>query len=185
MSASFGPIFGLRFAGADDILRFIFELAVVAIGQSIHVQAHHFATAGHEINAIAFNSRRGEQAEIFPVVDFAGSEFRHDQLPEKFAGLFVEAHEDAAVALMLRVARILVVRADENLAAGDSRIAVTLRTELCDPLHVLGRGDVDSSVPDFGLPGSNCDRQDLSRANTCCDRSRAAPLRPIFGESQR
>ena len=86
--------FGHGIAGAGDILRFVHERAVVAVGHALGVQADDFATAGHEINAVAFDARRGEQAEIFPVIDFAGGELGHDQLPEKFAGLFIETHAE-------------------------------------------------------------------------------------------
>ena len=82
----------------DHVFGFVLERAVVAVGHAVDIEAKHFATAGDEINAIAFDGRRGKQAEIFPIIDFAGGEFGDDELPEEFAGLFVEAHEDAAVA---------------------------------------------------------------------------------------
>jgi hypothetical protein len=52
-------------------LRFILKLAVIAILETFAVQAHHFATAGHNVNTIALNGRRAEEAEVFPVVDLA------------------------------------------------------------------------------------------------------------------
>ena len=58
-------------------------------------------------------------------------------MPEKRAGLFVEAKQGATVALMLGIARRFVVRADENLATRDSDVAVALLAELGDPLKIL------------------------------------------------
>src|SRR5208282_2867371 len=68
--------------------------------------------------------------------DFAGGKFGNDQLPEEFAGFFVETHQDAAVALMLRVARIFVVGANENFSAGGDDVAVTLRANFDNPLGI-------------------------------------------------
>ena len=46
----------------------------------------------HEIKPIALHNGRGKEPKIFPVVDFARREFGHDELPEKFTGLLIEAH---------------------------------------------------------------------------------------------
>src|SRR5262249_6538655 len=59
-----------------------------------------------------------------------------DRLPEELAGLFVEAHHDTLVALDFRVARVVVVGADKDLAAGDGRPAVGLRAQLDRPADV-------------------------------------------------
>jgi hypothetical protein len=70
---------------------------------------------------------------------------RHGELPEEFAGGLVEAHDESAAGLLQsrRVAEAGVVGADENLAAGDGRVAVGLASELGDPLDILGRdGDL-------------------------------------------
>src|SRR5207253_556244 len=83
------------------------------------------------------------QAKTLPVVHFARGEFGDDQLPEEHAGLFVEAKQDAAVALVLWIARVLIVRADEDLAAGDDDVAVGLRAEAGHPLHIFGGRHVD------------------------------------------
>ena len=57
--------------------------------------------------------------------------------------LFVKDHEDAPVALVLFVARILVICADVNLASGDRHIAVALRANLRHPLEVFGAPRID------------------------------------------
>ena len=58
-------------------------------------------------------------------------------LPEERTGLFIETHENAAVALVPFISRRFVVRADENLAASDGDVAVALRAELGDPFEIL------------------------------------------------
>ena len=64
------------------------------------------------------------------------------RLPHELAGRLAERHQHAAIAGLLRIAHRLVVRADEHDAAGDHRIAVGLRSERGDPLHVLAGLDV-------------------------------------------
>src|SRR6267154_1406574 len=81
----------------DNVLSFVFERAVVSIGHTVDIKAEHFATAGDEVNTSAFDSRGGKQAEVFPVIYFAGGELGHDQLPKKVAGFFVKDHENTAV----------------------------------------------------------------------------------------
>ena len=56
--------------------------------------------------------------------------------------VFAERHQHAAIAGLLRIAHRLVVGADQHDAVGDRRIAVRLRAELGDPLHVLPGLDV-------------------------------------------
>ncbi len=94
--------FGGGIARAGDVLGLVHEGALVAVGHALGVQAHDLATAGDEINAVALDARRGEQAQVFPIVDLAGGQFGNDQLPEERAGFFIETHQDAAVALVLR-----------------------------------------------------------------------------------
>ena len=145
--------FRLRFSGANDVLGFIHEWAVIAVGQAFGVQADDFAPAGDEINAIAFDAGRRQQAQAFPIVDFARGELGNDELPEELAGLFVKAKQDAAVALMLRVAGIFVVRADEDFSAGDDHVAISLRSKFGHPLDVPGGLHVDLLGAGLGLAG--------------------------------
>src|SRR2546425_10733234 len=136
-----------RFSGSNHILRFVHERAVVAIGLAVYVQADNFATARYKINPIAFNRWRGKQSEVFPVVDFARWQLGHNELPQKFAGLLVKDHQNASVALMLRVAWRVVVRSDEYFSSGHGDVAVALRTELGHPLHILRGAHVDFFGP--------------------------------------
>ena len=132
---------GRRLAGVEmHIDGFILVRAVVAVGQAVDIEAEHLAPAADHVHAVADHGRRRQQAEAFPVVHLAGLELGDDQLPEEVAALFVEAQQDAAVALVLRVAHRVVVGTDENLAVGDGRVAVALRAELGYPLDVLGGG---------------------------------------------
>ena len=72
----------------------------------LHVEAHHFATAGHDVDAIAFDGRRGKQAEIFPIVHFAGRELRHDQAAREIRRSFRRSTiRMLRSPLMLRIAR--------------------------------------------------------------------------------
>ena len=122
----FGADFGWRFAGADHVFRFVFKGAIIPIGHPINVQAHDFAAAGHDVDAVALNGRRRQQPKVLPVIHLAGFQFRDHQLPQEFTGLLIEHHQDAAVALMLRIAWRFVVRADEHFSTRDRHVAVTL-----------------------------------------------------------
>src|SRR5262249_35848293 len=57
-----------------------------------------------------------------------------------------EAHDDAAVPAEFRVARLLVVGADENLVAGDDGTAVRRVPELGGPLDILLLAFLDAPV---------------------------------------
>ncbi len=47
----------LWFARSHDILRFILERSVIAVGLAVHVEAHHLTPAGHDVEPVAFNRR--------------------------------------------------------------------------------------------------------------------------------
>ena len=100
----------------------------------------------HVVDAIAVDDRGRAEAFARPVVDLAARQLVVDHLPEELARLLVEAHEDALVdrravgvvvgrlAAIAVVARVLVVGADEDLAAGDDRPAVGPAAERFLPL---------------------------------------------------
>ena len=164
----------------DDVFRLVLERAVVAVGHAVHVETHHFTPAGDDINAVAFDGGGREDAEAFPIVDLAGGELGHNLLPEERAGLFIEAHENAAVALVPFVARRFVVGADENFAACDRHVAVALRAELGDPLEVLDcvRADVVRAGLELDL-AERIGQTALGRIHVAD--ILAAPLRPVGG----
>src|SRR5258706_100274 len=47
----------LWFARSHDILRFILERSVIAVGLAVHVEAHHLTPAVHDVEPVAFNRR--------------------------------------------------------------------------------------------------------------------------------
>ena len=100
--------------------------AGVAVGKAFDVEADHVTAVGDDVATVALDEDGGANADVFPVGDFAGAELGDDELPEEFAGLFVEAHEHAAVTDLLGVAWRLVVGADKDAAAGDDGGAVGL-----------------------------------------------------------
>src|SRR5262249_23166767 len=81
-------------------------------------------------------------AFLRPVVDTTAGELVMDDLPLEFAVGLAQAHDDALVALDVLVARPVVVRADEDLAAGEDRPAVGLAAEELRPEDVLVVGNV-------------------------------------------
>src|SRR5204863_6880870 len=97
------------------------------------------------------NGGRAADALAGPVDDAARFQLLVGLLPEELAGLLVKAHADAEVDRLflavllddvLGVARLAVVGADVDLAAGDDRAAVRLRTEIGFPEDVLALFDV-------------------------------------------
>ncbi len=116
-----------------QILGLVHERALIAVVQTIRVEAQNFAMAGHRVNALAIDGRRRADSQLM-IVGLA-LHFGNDQLPEELAGRFVEAHQDVLVAGVFRIARRVVVRADEHFTARDHRIAVGVRAELDRPLH--------------------------------------------------
>ena len=125
-----------------------------------HVQAQHLAAIADQVGAIAFDRRRRSQSDIVPVGPLDFLQLGHDQLPEKLAGLLVEAHQHAAVALDVRVAGGLVVRAHQHPAAGHDRRTVGLVSQPGHPFHVAARRQIDlagllvsrTGVEAFGQP---------------------------------
>lgn len=132
-----------------------------AVGPAVHVRAHDGAAVGGEVHAVAVHGGRGANAFIGPIDHHAGRKLREHGLPEELAGLFLEAHDDAAIdrfvlavrvlGIVSRVARAAVVRADENLAAGHDRPAVGTRTEVRLPEHVLLAVEVELAGDVLGL----------------------------------
>ena len=159
--------------------------ALVAIGHAFSVEAQHFAAAGDDPQAVAHHQRRGQKAQVLPVVDLARLELGHHELPEVSASLFVEAVQDRAVARVLLVAGRLVVGAHVHLAAGNHRVAVALRAELHGPLHALGGGQVDLLGTALQLTRLEAIGQALGRREEVAARIVAAPLGPIFGARQK
>ena len=124
----------------DDVFSFVLERTVVPVGHAVHIEAHDFTTAGHNVNAVPFDGGRRKQSQILPVVHLARPQFWNDQLPEQLAGLLVQTHENASISRMFGIARRIVVGADKDLAPGDGHVAIALGAEFGRPFHVFGGG---------------------------------------------
>ena len=118
---------------------FVAEGTVVAVGQALGVHADDLAPVVHEIHAVALYRGRRRHAGLRPVVVDVLLAFRDDRLPQQRAGLLVEAHEDSAIALVPRIARLLVVRADVDAPSGNDRGGIRLRSQRRRPEHVAAR----------------------------------------------
>ena len=141
------PRLDRRIAARGHVLRLVGVRAAVAVGHAPHVEAQHLAAVAEHVGAVPLDRRLRRDADLRPVevgVVLVLRELGDDQLPEQVTVPLVEAHQDAAVALVLGVARPLVVRADQHAPAGDDRAGVALGAEVRDPLHVLARGRVEA-----------------------------------------
>lgn len=99
--------FGSDFGGLAIVqgeFSFVHERTLIAVGLTLDVEADDFAAIGDDVAAVTFDGWRGADADVFPVADFTGAELGDDELPEEFAGLFVEAHEHATVARLFGIA---------------------------------------------------------------------------------
>ena len=154
--------------------------ALIAVGLAFDVEADDLAAIGNDVAAVAFDGRRGADADVFPVADLTGAELGDDELPEEFAGLFVEAHEHATVARLFGIAGALVIGADVDAATSDNGSAVGLRAEFSDPAHALGGLGIDGLGLGQELSGGDGlgHGQTLAGGNHIAGR-RAAPHGPI------
>ena len=84
--------------------------------QTVGVQTHDFSAIRDHVDSVALNCRRRADSEILPVADLPGAELRRVELPEQLARLLVQAHQYAAVALVLGVARRFIEICEESTA---------------------------------------------------------------------
>src|SRR6266446_6536919 len=101
------------------------------------VEAHRFAAIVDQINAVALDGDGRSDAGLGPVEVGVLLALGHGQLPAEAPVFFVETHEHAAVALVPRVARLAVVGADEDTAAGDDGRGMRLGPESRAPLDIF------------------------------------------------
>jgi len=101
------------------------------------VETHDFAPVVDEIDEAAVNGDGRGDTALRPVEIWIFFTLGNDELPEGVAGLFVEAHENAAVALFARIAWVAVVGADVNAATGDDGCGMGFGTKLSGPSDVL------------------------------------------------
>jgi len=134
----------------------------------IGLNPHNFTAVVNEVNnASIHGDGRGDTA-LGPVEVRVFFAFGHDELPKEVTGLFVEAHEDAAVALFAWVARVAVVGADVDATAGNDRRGMRLSAELGRPFDILPGFGIESGG-ETGFVGDHIARPGL------------APLRLVGG----
>ena len=162
------------------VFRLVLEYSVVAVGHAIHVEADDFTAVGDDISLIAGDGGRGAEADEFPVADLAGTELRDDQLPEEIAGFLIEAQQVPTVAGLAGIARRFVIRADEDLAVGDDRVAVGLGAELGGPEDVFRTGEIDGFILRVDCTGIDIGGNALGLGDHVAGGS-AAPHWPVLG----
>ena len=106
-------------AGGGHVAAFVGERAVVAVGEAEGIETGDLAAIGDDVDAVSFDGGWGGDAAFGPVEVGVFVAFGDDELPEEMAVRGVEGEEDPAVAGVFRVARVLVVSADEETAVGD------------------------------------------------------------------
>lgn len=155
--------------GGGHVRGFVLEGAVVAVSHAQRVEAEDFAAVIDDVDAVVFDGGGGTDAGFGPVEVGIFPAFWDDELPEERAVAFIEAHQDAAVADVFRVAGDGVVGADVDAAVGDDGGGVGFGAERGGPFDVLAGGEVES-VGEIFFVGEHVARPGL------------APLRLVGGE---
>jgi len=117
--------------------------AVVAIRHSVHIKAEDFAAIADDIDAIALDGGRRRNAAVWPIEKRVFCALRYDELPQEMTVVLIETHQDAAIALVPRVARFVVVCADKDAATRHDGSGVGFSAELCAPLDILATGEIE------------------------------------------
>ena len=141
-------------------------------GHRRRLEAQDLAAVVDEIDAVALDRDGGGDAAVGPVEVDVLVALGEDELPEEAAGLFVEAHQHAAVALLGGIARVAVVGADVNAAPGDDGRGMGFGAELSGPL------DVPAALGIEGLGQPLLRRDHVARPGL-------APLRLVGGVGRR
>ncbi len=137
----------------------------------VKIEAEDFTAVGDDIDAVALNGGGRTHAVVWPVPEPACRDLVADQLPAESPIALVETHQHAAVADFLRVARRVVVGADEDASAGDDGRAVGFGAERDGPFHVGAGGGVEV-VGQGGFGGDHVAGESF------------APLRLVGGDRQ-
>ena len=118
------------------VRRLVGDRAVVlAVEEALDVEGHQLAAIGDVVEAIAFDGRgraHSLQREVEGLFELGVG-----RLPEERAVGGAKRHQHAAIVGDRGVARLRVVGADEDLAAGHHRTAVGVGPQLGDPADVL------------------------------------------------
>src|SRR6266849_8628762 len=83
------------------------------------IQTQNLATVADHIHAVTFDGYRRSDAALRPIEINILFALGHDQLPEETACGFVETRQNTAITLLLRIARMPIIRANVNAATGD------------------------------------------------------------------
>ena len=134
---------GGLFADRHRMTSLVEVRAIVAVGHAEQVQAHHLAAIADQIDVVALDRGRRADAGVRPIPVNAVGQFRDDELPEEVAGLLVQTQEDAAVALVFWIARLAVVRADEDTAASNDGRGMGFGSQWRRPFDVPPSGGVE------------------------------------------
>src|SRR6266446_1870811 len=84
------------------------------------IEAKNFATIADQINAVVLDGYGRSDTTLRPIEINILVALGHDQLPEETARGFFEAHQHAAISLLLRIARMAIICAYVNAATGDN-----------------------------------------------------------------
>src|SRR6266446_6438199 len=90
------------------------------------IEAQNFPTIADQIHAVVLDSYGRSDAALRPIEINILIALAHDQLPEVTACGFVETHQYAPITLLLRIARMAIIRANVNAATSDNRRRVCL-----------------------------------------------------------
>jgi hypothetical protein len=156
-------------AARRQVSAFVAEWPIVSVRHSACIETEHHSAVIHKIDAVLFDGRGRADAALRPVIILVFLPLGHDQLPEQLAAPFVETHQHATVALIFRVARLAIVRADVNPSARDHRSRMRVSPEPCRP------PDVTPGLRIKGVRQSFLTRNHVARPGL-------APLRLIGGE---
>ena len=122
---------------------FIGERPVVAVSHAVDVEAEDLCAVVEEIDTLGLDDCRRRDSNPWPIQIGIAADFWNDELPQELAGIFIETEENAAVAGVPRVARRIIVCADEDPSAGDDGRGVALGAEARGPLDALLGGWVN------------------------------------------
>jgi len=100
---------------------FVFVWSIVAVGLAVEVEAHYFPAIAHDIDPVAFNSSRRTNTHSGPIHIAGVCKLGNDELPAKAPVLLVQTQQHASVSLVPRVARAVVVCANQDFAARHHR----------------------------------------------------------------
>ena len=105
----------------------------------MQIQTDDFVAIGDHVDAVALDHGGRRHAAFGPVEIDVAVQLGHDQLPLERSVGFVQAQQDAAVAVVLRVAWAVIVRSDQHAAVADDRGRVAFRAQRDGPVDVLAR----------------------------------------------